>query len=250
MIQEYHRPTTVEQALELLSRPQPMTLPLGGGTVISHHHPDGCAVVDLQLLALNKMVRQDNLLKIGATVTLQQLLGGADLPAALAGVLEQEKNPNQRRMATLAGSLVTASGRSPLATALLALNACLVWQPGNREINVKEFFANRGGNQPGKLISEVVVPVDARLAVDWVGRSPKDQPMLIVAAAHLASGSYRVALGGFGAAPCLALDATSINGVEKAVSEALAGSDDAWATAEYRTQAALALVKRLLAAVA
>ncbi len=40
MIIEYHRPETLEQALALLSRKNPPTLPLGGGSYLSRHTSD------------------------------------------------------------------------------------------------------------------------------------------------------------------------------------------------------------------
>ena len=35
MIIEYHRPETIDEALDLLARSQPATVPLGGGTVLN-----------------------------------------------------------------------------------------------------------------------------------------------------------------------------------------------------------------------
>jgi CO/xanthine dehydrogenase FAD-binding subunit len=55
MILEYHRPQALDQALALLSRETPRTIPLGGGTVISQMAGPGVAVVDLQSLGLNTL---------------------------------------------------------------------------------------------------------------------------------------------------------------------------------------------------
>src|SRR5215208_3476080 len=72
MITAYHRPNTLDEALTLLS--QPNRSPLGGGTLLSHSKADPVEAVDLQSLSLNLIKQQGNMLEIGATVTLQQLL--------------------------------------------------------------------------------------------------------------------------------------------------------------------------------
>ena len=53
MITAYHRPQTLEEALELLSRPN--ILPLGGGTLLSNPQADPVEVVDLQSLDLGAL---------------------------------------------------------------------------------------------------------------------------------------------------------------------------------------------------
>ena len=53
MILEYHRPDTLEEALDLLQRPTPFTVPLGGGSVLSHKTELPLDVVDLQNLGLD-----------------------------------------------------------------------------------------------------------------------------------------------------------------------------------------------------
>ncbi len=58
MIVEYHRPETVEEALQLLNRQQPETLPLAGGSVINQPSTRKIAVVDLQALGLNDLREQ------------------------------------------------------------------------------------------------------------------------------------------------------------------------------------------------
>ena len=54
----------------------------------------------------------------------------------------------------------------------------------------------------------------------------------------------RIALGGYGAAPIMALDGPDTGGVESAVMNAYANADDEWATAEYRRTMAVVLSNR------
>ena len=125
MITAYHRPKTMEEALSLLGRTSPHTVPLGGGTLLSHGQPDAVEVVDLQALGLDHISEQGNILEIGAAATLQSLLEHASCPEALRKPLKLEAPLNLRNSATVGGTLVTCDGRSTFTTALLALDAKL-----------------------------------------------------------------------------------------------------------------------------
>ena len=246
MIVEYFRPKDIKEALDLLSRPEPLTIPLGGGTTLSHGEPSPVAVVDLQDLSLDQITREGSHLKIGAAVSLQELLLHADTPPKLAEVLRHEATPHIRNQATLAGSLVTADGRSPLATALLALDARLLIEPGAIKIYLGDWLPKRAARNRRELIVEVEIPLQAALKFEMVGRSPEDLPVVCVAVGEWPSGRTRIALGGTGMAPILAMDGPEKDGAEAAVENAYANASDAFASGEYRSQGAVVLVKRLL----
>lgn len=250
MILEYHRPTTLESALALLRRSEPLTLPLGGGTVLSRQRERDIAVVDLQALGLNTIEREGQLLRIGAAATLQQLFDCPELPAELSdplrGSLRIEAGQNLRRAATLGGTVHSANGRSPLLAALLALDPRLVWATQSDPQPLGDFLALRRAQKPDLLL-ELRFALNIRLSVETVGRSPVDQPLLIVAVGHWPSGRTRVVLGGFGSAPVLALDGPQPGGAVEAVREVYRTAGDEWAGADYRAAAAAALVERILA---
>ncbi len=246
MILEYFRPKELKEALNLLSRPETLTVPLGGGTTLSHGEPEPVAVVDLQDLHLDQITREGNHLKIGAAVSLQELLLHADTPPGLADALRHEATLHIRNQATLAGSLVTADGRSPLAAALMALDARLSIEPGGKKTYLGDWLPKRASRNRRELIVEVEVPLQAGLKFEMVGRSPEDLPVVCVAIGEWASGRTRIALGGTGLAPILAMDGPKKDGAEAAVENAYANASDAFASGEYRSQAAVVLVKRLL----
>jgi CO/xanthine dehydrogenase FAD-binding subunit len=246
MIVEYHRPETLGDALALLSRPQPATLPLGGGTVLSQPGGEKVAVVDLQALSLNAIAQQGNTLRIGATATLQQVFESSDVPAAMRSAVHREASLNTRQMATLAGALVCADGRSALATLLMAMDAKVKWLPGEQEVSLGDWLPLRNTKKPGQLIVEVSLPSVVKAGFDTVARTPEDLPQVIVAVAQWPSGRTRVAVGGFGAAPALAMDGTEAGGAADAVANAFSQAGDAWASAEYRKAAGITLVGRLL----
>lgn len=247
MIVEYHRPESVDEALNLIARDIPVTLPMGGGTVLNRPSPDPIAVVDLQALRLDEVVRKGNVLQVGATVTLQKLLQVQDLPAALVQALRSEASYNLRQSATVVGTLLAAGGRSPLATAFLALDAtldCISLASGEEQVGLGDLLPVRKERLRGLLVTSLALPLNARLAYEYVARTPADQPVICASVARWPSGRTRLALGGFGAAPLLALDGPEPAGIEEAARNAYSQAGDEWASAEYRQEMAAVLAKR------
>lgn len=247
MIKEYHRPRTLEEAIQLLARSKPPTLPLGGGSLLNRPSPDSFAVVDLQSLGLNVIQRRGNFIDLGATVTLETLLG-EDLSPALIRAIQHEATYNLRQVATVAGTLVAASGRSPFTTVLLALDAQLTLQPGDEQVSLGDLMPVRAGRLRGRLITQVTLPLNADLAYEYVARTPADQPIVCAAVAQWRAGRTRLALGGFGKAPLLGMDGPGPDGIEKAARDAYSQAGDEWATAEYRREMAPVLARRCLEA--
>ena len=273
MIIEYHRPQTIEEALALIGRSSPKTLPLGGGTFLSRAATllgpgpttESVEVVDLQALGLNSLKRNGNNLEIGATVTLQGLLEDANCPATLKSALKLEAPLNIRNAATVAGTIVTCDGRSTFATALLALDAKLTIDrrpktdngPSSTVYGLGEFLPLRTQYLTGKLITKIEIPLNIKLAFEFVSRTPADKPIVCAALAQWNSGRTRLTLGGYGKSPLLAMDGphpflspsgrgTEGEGIEAAARNAFHEAKDDWASAEYRQDAAATLAKRCI----
>jgi len=246
MIVEYHRPETLEHALELLARTEVDTVPLGGGTVLNRPAPNPIAVVDMQALGLNALEKKGNKLELGATVTLQQLLADPKIPLALQHAVRHEATYNIRQVATVAGALVAANGRSPFTTAMLAFGAELTFLPGKYNIDLGSFIPLRTGGDRGTMIITVSIPDKVNLAYEYVARTPADLPIVCAAVAQWPSGRTRVALGGYGNAPLLVMDGPEPEGAEGAARGAYHEAGDQWASAEYRRDVASVLVKRCL----
>jgi CO/xanthine dehydrogenase FAD-binding subunit len=246
MIVEYHRPQNLDAAVQLLQRPAPRTVPLGGGTIVNQHRQGELAVVDLQALKLNQVEFEGNTVKLGATVTLAKLIEIEGLPAGIAQAARKEVSNNLRQMATLAGSLVSADGRSPLATAFLALDAQLTWLPGEIEVYLGNWMPVREFSAPGLLIESIQIPTHVRLVLESVARTPGDKPVVCAAVASWPSGRTRVALGGYGKMPILVMDGTESEGGEAAARAAYSQAEDAWASASFRQDIAGVLVARCL----
>jgi CO/xanthine dehydrogenase FAD-binding subunit len=246
MITSYHRPQTLEEALKLLARPD--TLPLGGGTWINTPAFQGeAAVVDLQALGLNRIQSAGGNLEIGAMVTLQQLLESDQTPEGLIQAIKLDAPLNVRHAATLAGTLVTGDGRSALATVLLALDARLtVISEQSSAISFGEFLPLR----PRGLITSVTIPANVRLAFDYVARTPSDHPIVCAGLVRWPAGRARLALGGYGKSPMLAMDGPEPGGVEAAARNAFHEAGDELAGAAYRADVAATLAKRCLESLA
>jgi CO/xanthine dehydrogenase FAD-binding subunit len=246
---EYHRPNSIDEALQLLSRPEPLTVPLGGGSAIREMFPRPVAVVDLQALGFDQVERQGNRLDIGARVALEDLMKFPAIMPALRQAIELEAAHNQRQAATAAGALVSAGGRSPFATAMLALDAQITLKPGEdgaseEIVSLGDLLLQRGEMLPGRLITEIKIPLNVRMCFDSVARTPADRPIVCAAAVQWSGGRTRIALGGYGNAPILAMDGPEATGAEIAAREAYCQAGDVWASAEYRQEVAGVLARR------
>lgn len=245
MITNYHRPNTFEEALRLLD--QPNTVPLGGGTLLSHTSLESISVVDLQSLNLNLIQLKGNNLEIGSTVKLQEFLESDACHEAIRSAIKLEAPPNLRNSATVGGTLVASDGRSPLANILLALDAKIeirVSSHDKQSINLGEYLPLRRRG----LITQITIPANPKLAFQKVARTPADKPIICASLAQWGKGRTRLVVGGWGKSPTLAMDGTEPDGLETAARNACHESTDEWASADYRMDVAATLAKRCLQA--
>ncbi|HEY43007.1 MAG TPA: hypothetical protein G4O11_03395 [Anaerolineae bacterium] len=250
---EYHRPKTVAEALELLDR----GVPLAGGTELTPRRDEVPAVVDLQELGLDYIELRDDIFVIGAAAKLQAMVENEELlPSALREACRLEASLNLRNMATLGGTIMSADGRSPVVTVLLAMEALVVLEPGSEAVSLEELLEQRDQANHRRLITELKLKRPEILRYEQVSRAPTDRPIVCVAVARLPSeGSekgYRVVLGGLGSTPIRIQKAETslaeeedINAAAEAARQAYASADDVWASGEYRSHTAGVLVKRL-----
>jgi CO/xanthine dehydrogenase FAD-binding subunit len=251
MILEYHRPTAIEEALSLLARTDPPTVPLAGGTALNHPGRPPVAAVDLQDLGLDTIERRGSSLQVGAMVTLQELLGLNELQPALQKAILHEATYNLRQSATIAGTLVSGNGRSPFLTAMLALDPSLTIL-GEGLVNgdqpdLGDVLPLRSEKLRGRLITTVTAPLNVKLAYEYVARTPADRPIVCAAAAQWPSGRTRLTLGGFGDLPLLVLDGSiELPEAQSAAEDAYSQAGDEWASAEYRRAMAGLLSQRCL----
>jgi CO/xanthine dehydrogenase FAD-binding subunit len=246
MISDYYRPDTVHDALALLMDERKKCKPLGGGTKLSRQHRGDFAVVDLQNTGLDQIERQGKRLQVGAVARMAALLEHEDVHPEIKRAIKIDATANLRNMATLGGWLVSSDGRSVLSTVLLALDITLTWEPGGERVRMGDWLPMRELEPPGVLITNMQWWLSPYLVFEYVARSPKDQPILIVAAAQWDSGRTRIALGGYGMTPIVAMDGLDDTGVDIASRDAYYVAEDHWATAVYRREVAAKLALRCL----
>jgi CO/xanthine dehydrogenase FAD-binding subunit len=214
------------------------------------------AVVDLNALDLS-FVRQEQGLQIGATTKLQTLIDHEAVRAYANGMLAtailDSASRNTREAASLAGSIVAASGNSPLFTALLALDARLIVRAarGKRE---DEIALPYWSPQPRSLILRITLPelsADTHAAYEKVARTPADLPIVCVAARATLDQDQlrdvRLALGGVAEKPIvITRPAGSIDELAQLAVDTVTPRDDYFATAEYRREMIGVLTTRVL----
>ena len=126
----------------------------------------------------------------------------------------------------------------------------------SRISNIGDFLPLR--NLQGWLITSVTIPLNVRLAFEYVSRTPADKPIVCAALAQWNSGRTRLVLGGYGNSPLLAMDGTEAEGLDASTADGVLRSaqaaarnafheaTDEWASAEYRMDIAATLAKRCL----
>lgn len=247
MIVEYYRPQDIQETLDLLDNQTIKTVLMGGGSAIDRYQVTPFAVIDLQDVGLEEINKKSNFLEIGATVRLQSLFENPQVQEELKRIITLEATYNLRQVATAAGTLIAANGRSPFTTAMLALDASLTLMPGEEELPLGKVLFMRARKLGSRLITKITIPTNVQLAYEQVARSPADLPIVCAAVATWPGGRTRATLGGFGEAPVLASDGPYQGGEVPAAHDAYSHAGDEWASAEYRQEIAAILVKRCLA---
>lgn len=262
-VREYHRPRTVEEALQLLQGKD--AVPLAGGQHLLAKKWHGAkAVVDLQSLGLDRIETREERLKIGAMVRLQQLASTPSGCTFLAEAAHHEGPLTYRNAATVGGTIVTHDPLSRLLLSLLVLDAEVEVQrtDGTSVVALDELLADPARwLQRGLVTAVTVIPRTVGTAMAVVARTPRDQPIVAVAARVMRQWDrceeVRIAWGGVAPCPLRAyLVEQSLSGrpledarIETAVAQATTAlhlHGDFRGSAEYRRAMIGVLTRRAL----
>jgi len=232
----YHRPSSIDEALGLLS--QDGSAVLAGGTVLNADRSgEPVVAVDLQALGLDGVEQLgDGRLRLGAMVTLQALADHADVPASLRDVARRELPSTLRTLATVGGTVFAGGGSSALLAALLAHDASVevVGPSGTSSVGLAGFLASPPA---AALVVAVSVDVGGACAAARTARTPGDEPIVSAYARATAEG-VRTALSGVGHVPVLVEDPAKLD-----------PPGDFRGSTEYRRHVAGVLVARVRAEV-
>jgi len=202
-LEQVLRPTTLRECVAALAADQ--TLPLAGGTRLSAIEQEHVrCLVDLQLLPLGGITTAEDHVRIGAMVSLTELVE-ACLPkplSALAQAALAERNLPVRNQSTVGGRLGRRRADARIATALLALGARVevaTLSGDDVSLTVSDLGAWLAG--AGGLLTAVLVPTNtASSAYRCFSLTAVDAPVADAAVASLVDGGWRMASGGHGAA--------------------------------------------------
>ena len=193
-IREYARPATLEEAWQLNQKKANRVL--GGMIWLKMENINVGTAIDLSGLGLDTIEETEGSFSIGAMVTLRQLEEHAGLAAYTHGAVKEALRHivgvQLRNLATVGGSIYSRFGFSDVLTMFLALNASVELYKGG-VVPLTE-YAQRPYDRD--ILVRVLVPKEnARFVYQSVRNSQTDFPMLTCAAAKLADGSIRAAIG-------------------------------------------------------
>lgn len=193
-IREYKRAESLEEAWRL-NQKRPNRV-LGGMIWLKMENINVGTAIDLSGLGLDTIEETDDGFSIGAMVTLRQLELNPGLAAYTDGAVRESVRHivgvQLRNLATVGGSIYSRFGFSDVLTMFLALNASVELYKGG-VVPLTE-YAQRPYDRD--ILVRVLVPKEnARVVYQSVRNSQTDFPVLTCAAAKLADGSIRTAIG-------------------------------------------------------
>ncbi|BCJ88239.1 FAD binding domain-containing protein [Effusibacillus dendaii] len=272
---DYFRPSTLEEALQLLSaHGQGGKLIAGGQSLVPilnmRLSAPECLIDINGLQELDYVRYEDGWLRIGA-LTRQREVERSRLIREKIPLLSEAVpfigHMQTRNRGTIGGSIVHADPTAELPLSLLALNGSAVIQSADetREVDLREFFITylTTDIMPGELLTEVKVPVDSvPKGYSFHEFSRRHGDFALVAAACVLDSdpqgrilTARITLGGVDSIPVLAEDAAGILIGEKLTDTLLEEvgrmaamnvdpEGDLHATREYRLHLAGVFAKR------
>jgi carbon-monoxide dehydrogenase medium subunit len=198
----YHRPSSVEEAVKLLSGEAKILA--GGQTLLPAmklHLAGPTDLVDIRRIAALKGIKSDgSTVTIGAATTHFEVANSAEVRkaipalAALAGWIG---DPAVRHVGTIGGSIANNDPAADYPAGVLGLEATVV--TNKREIKADDFFTGLFSTalQDGELITAVRFPVPKRAGYEKL-RHPASRFALVGVMVAETSGGVRVAVTGSG----------------------------------------------------
>jgi carbon-monoxide dehydrogenase medium subunit len=245
---EYARPSSVDEAIRLLAANEGARALAGGQTLVNvmkarAASPD--VLVDLNSLdELREISVSGETLQLGAMATYTQIMASSEVDVSrpiLAEVAAQIADVQVRNRGTIGGNICSNDPTNHLPPLLVALGASMTIRgaDGERAVHADEFFLGvyMTAVGEGELLLSVSVPAAANAADGFASVTiGRDGTCIANAAASLAGGAPRIALGCVDAVPILLEPAgTDEESVRNAVVAAnLDPPSDVHASAEYR----------------
>jgi carbon-monoxide dehydrogenase medium subunit len=272
----YHRPTSLADAVKLLATLGEDSRPIAGGHSLIPMMKLRLAtpqhLVDLQAIGELKGIRRDgDRLVIGATTTQHELLASAEIGKALPILHEASlliADPQVRYKGTVGGNVANGDPGNDLPALMMALGARYRLQgtQGAREVAATEFYqgAYFTALEPGEILTAVSIPVPPAghgYAYEKLKRKVGDYATAAAAVVLTMAGgkvaSCAIGLTNLSETPLLAADAAkavvgtalddaALNRAATAAKAIMAPAADARGTVEYRKHVGGIMVMRAL----
>ncbi len=193
-IREYKRAESLEEAWQLNQKKNNRVL--GGMIWLKMETINVGTAIDLSGLGLDSIDETEDAFLIGAMVTLRQLELHSGLDSYTDGAVRESVRHivgvQLRNLATVGGSIYSRFGFSDVLTMFLAMDTQVELYKGGI-VSLSE-YAQRPYDRD-ILVRVIVKKEKAQFHYQSVRNSQTDIPVLTCAAARLADGSYRMAIG-------------------------------------------------------
>lgn len=236
MIEQFFRPDSVEQALELKRRYQDEAVWFAGGSKLNATptRTDKKIAISLQDLELDWIDWDNGALRIGAMSRLQSLRDARFIPAALREALGFVYSRHVRNQSTIGGEIAARQEESVLLPVLLALDAELVF--GNGEtLSIEDYLAC----PCDRLLTEIIIKDPYRTcATRKISRSQAGLTVVTAAVAMTDHDGMRIALDGVASKALRLHDVEKQNlegnALEQAVANAIFPQEDLRGSVAYK----------------
>lgn len=241
-LKKYHRPESVESALELLGRSGVRTALIAGGTYLTPRLEEGVEeVVDLQAVGLNQIEHAGERLTLGTMVTIQAIVDDEEAPPLLREMARREGPNTFRNQGTVGGAIAQADPESEFLAALLVHEAQVTVQTAGEEqrLALSDFLAAGPQAAANGILTSVSLVKGGETADARVARTPADAPIVAAVGRRDDAGKVHLAFCGVAERPIL-LEPGEIENVEPPA--------DFRGSSEYRREMAGILGRRVVAA--
>ncbi|WP_433639260.1 molybdopterin-dependent oxidoreductase FAD-binding subunit [Kluyvera georgiana] len=236
MIEQFFKPDSVEQALELKRHYQDDAVWFAGGSKLNATptRTEKRIAISLQDLELAWVDWDNGKLRIGAMTSLQTLRDTPFIPNALHDALGFIYSRHLRNQSTIGGEIAARQEECVLLPVLLALDALLLF--GNGEtLSLEDYLVNPGD----RLLTEIVIQDPYRTcATRKISRSQAGLTVVTAAVALTDHDGIRIALDGVCAQSQRLRDVEKQhregNSLEQAVSAAIFPQEDLRGSVAYK----------------
>ena len=201
MIQEFFKPQTLAEALEMKEKFKNEAIFMAGGTdvncTVSKYEIE--KVIGIEQLKLNKISKTEKTLSIGAGVTIQELIVSPRVPDQLTMAAEHFVNRNIRNMATIGGNIASNYSTSNLIPILVALDAELKLAGSEPSVSVFDYITQ----EMSRLIEGIRISSEnlrKKYGIRQFSRTANDTSIITAAVTfniqHERLSNVRVAVGG------------------------------------------------------